>query len=84
MQLWSGLHRADRRTAVWKKEHQRYLHLWQTEKSALAQHGCSTGRRIYFDDMRMLPNIFSYDTKLTRESLEINREDGTRMSDVWS
>lgn len=78
-----------RSIAVRQKEHQKYLHLGQTEKSALAHHGCSTGNAICFDNTEILVNVSSFDIRLVRESLEIrleadaiNKDDGMRLSDI--
>lgn len=61
----------------------------QMEKSALAQHGCSTGLAISFGVTRIVANISCYDVRMARESLEIhlqteaiNKEDGVKLSNT--
>jgi hypothetical protein len=72
------------------KEHRRYVRLYQTERSAVAEPSLSTYHRIDFDGSSKLGTATRYMDGLVREAIEIRlhqenfkRDDGFNLSCAW-
>lgn len=79
-----GMLRTSRSVSIRKKELECHLRLGNSEKSALAYHGWTTGHTIQFENTEVLYKSTLWNVRITRESLEltlmqggINKEDGT-------
>lgn len=72
------------------KEHMRHTKNCETDKSAIAEHSCTTSHQILFDQTTVVARVPQYFPRIIRESIEIvknsnnfNRDDSYKLPTAW-